>query len=53
MFPLNVKDNNLLCCHLFDRAPQRQSSDVLSDIDDMLQGLTDELDAMLQEEMAG
>ncbi|XP_070183018.1 caskin-2-like [Littorina saxatilis] len=31
----------------------RQSSDVLSDIDDMLQGLTDELDAMLQEETVG
>jgi len=43
----------LLYRHLFYRAPQRQSSDVLSDIDDMLQGLTDELDAMLQEETAG
>ncbi|XP_076444536.1 LOW QUALITY PROTEIN: uncharacterized protein LOC143282697 [Babylonia areolata] len=32
---------------------QRQSSDVLSDIDNMLQGLTDELDAMLLEESEG
>jgi len=34
---------------LFNR--QGQSGDVLNDIDSMLQGLTDELDAMLEEEL--
>ncbi|KAL8610495.1 hypothetical protein ACOMHN_060415 [Nucella lapillus] len=36
---------------LDDEGAPRQSSDVLSDIDNMLQGLTDELDAMLLEEI--
>jgi hypothetical protein len=36
---------------LFSRAKKPKDADVLNDIDNMLQGLTEELDAMLEEEL--
>lgn len=39
--------------HLFQPNPKKKKNDedVLNDIDNMLQGLTEELDAMLEEEL--
>ena len=50
---ISIKSRDVQKTGCVCRAPARQSSDVLSDIDNMLQGLTDELDAMLLEETVG